>query len=76
MAQAEYIITAICELVSRGQPPTFTSAWPAHTKLVAVPAGNVPHPIHSEADPEVLERRTDVHSGPAGMRAHKNWRVS
>src|SRR5262245_11811802 len=59
MARAECIITAICELMSRRQPPKFTSAWPAHTELVAVLAGNVPHPIHSETDPEDLERRTD-----------------
>ena len=59
MAQAECITTAICELMSRGLPPKSTSPWPAHTEVVAALAGNVPHPIHSEADPEDLERRAD-----------------
>ena len=59
MAQAKCITTAICELVSRGQPPKSTKRRPVHTEFVAALAGNVPQPIHSEADPEDLERRAD-----------------
>jgi hypothetical protein len=31
----------------------------AHTELVAVLAGNVPHPIYASADSEDLDRRAD-----------------
>ena len=60
MAQAERITTAIRELMSRGQPPKSTNpVRAAHTKFVAVLAGNVPHPIHSDGDSEDLEGRAD-----------------
>ena len=46
MAQAECIITAIRELMSRGQPPKSTNLVRlAHTEFVAALAGNVPHLI-------------------------------
>ena len=60
MAQAERITTAIRELMSRGQPPKSTNpVRAAHTEFVAVLAGNVPHPIHSDGDSEDLEGRAD-----------------
>jgi hypothetical protein len=59
MTQAECITTAIRKLMSRGQPPKSTNPRPAHTEFVAALAGNVPHPIHSEAHPEDLEKRAD-----------------
>ena len=60
MAQAECIITAIRELMSRGQPPKSTNLVRlAHTEFVAALAGNAPHPIHSDVDSEDLERRAD-----------------
>ena len=60
MAQAESITTAIRELMSRGRPPKSTSpVRAAHTEFVAALAGNVPHPIHSEANSEDLEGRAD-----------------
>ena len=58
MAQAERITTAIRELMSRGRPPKSTSpVRAAHTEFVAALAGNVPHPIHSDANCEALEGR-------------------
>ena len=60
MAQAECIITAIRELMSRGRPPKSTSPVRlAHIELVAALAGNVPHPIHADVDSEDLEGRAD-----------------
>ena len=60
MAQAECIITAIRELMSRGRPPKSTSPVRlAHTEFVATLAGNVPHPIYAEVDSEDLEERAN-----------------
>jgi hypothetical protein len=60
MTQAECLTTAVRELMSRGQPPKSTSRRrAAHTEFVAALAGNVPHPIHSEANSEDLERQAD-----------------
>ena len=60
MAQAESITTAIRELMSRGRPLKSTNpVRAAHSEFVAALAGNVPHPIHSKAHPEDLERRAD-----------------
>ena len=58
MAQAESIITAIRELMSRGWPSKSTSPVRlAHTEFVAVVAGNVPHPIYADSDD--LDGRAD-----------------
>ena len=60
MAQAESVTTAIPELMSRGQPIKSTSpAHAAHAEFVAALPWNVPHPIHSEANSEDLDRRGD-----------------
>jgi hypothetical protein len=60
MAQAETITTAIRELMSRGQAPKSTNlARAAHTEFVAALAGNVPHPIRSDAGCEALKSRAD-----------------
>jgi hypothetical protein len=60
MAQADSITTAICKLMSRGRPPKFTNpVRAAHSEFVAALAGNVPHPIHSDAGSEDLEGRAD-----------------
>jgi hypothetical protein len=60
MAQAECIITAIRELMSRERPPKSTSPLRlAHIKLVAALAGNVPHPIYAHVDSEDLDGRAD-----------------
>jgi len=60
MAQAECITTAIRELMSRGRLPKSTNpVWLAHTELVAVLAGNGPHPIDAVADSEDLDSRAD-----------------
>jgi hypothetical protein len=60
MAQAECVTTAIRELMSRGRPPKSTSpVRAAHAEFVAALTGNVPHPIHSKAHPEDLERGAD-----------------
>jgi hypothetical protein len=60
MAQAECITTAIRELMSRGRLPKSTNPVRlAHTELVAVFAGNVPHPIYAVADSEDLDSRAD-----------------
>ena len=60
MAQADSITTAIRELMSRGRPPKSTNpVRAAHSEFVAALAGNVPHPIHSDAGSEDLEGRAD-----------------
>ena len=60
MAQAECIITAVRQLMSRGQPQKSTSPVRlAHTEFVATLAGNVPHPIYAEVDSEDLEERAN-----------------
>jgi hypothetical protein len=60
MAQAECIITAIRELMSRGRPPKSTSSvHAAHTELVAAIAGNPPNPIYADVDSEDLDGRAD-----------------
>jgi hypothetical protein len=60
MAQAEYIITAIRELMSRGRPPKSTSpVRAAHTELVAALAGNPPKPIYADLDSEDLDGRAN-----------------
>jgi hypothetical protein len=60
MAQAECIITAIRELMSRGRPPKSTNPVRlAHIELVAALAGNVPHPIFADVDSEDLNGRAD-----------------
>ena len=60
MAQAECIITAVRQLMSRGQPLKSTSPVRlAHTEFVATLAGNVPHPIYAEVDSEDLEERAN-----------------
>ena len=60
MAQAECIITAVPQLVSRGQPLNSTSPVRlAHTEFVAALAGNVPQPIYADVDSEDLEGRVD-----------------
>src|SRR5262249_6854060 len=60
MAQAECIITAIRELMSRGRPPKSTSPVQlAHTEFVAALAANVPHPIYADVDSEDLDGRAD-----------------
>ena len=60
MAQAESVITAIRELMSRGRPPKSTSpVWLAHTEFVAALAGNNPHPIYAEVDADDLDGRAD-----------------
>jgi hypothetical protein len=59
MAQAERIITAIRELMCRGQPLKSTSSVrAAHTEFVAILAGNGPR-RHFDTSPEDLERRAD-----------------
>src|SRR5438094_7330050 len=60
MAQAECIITAIRELMSRGLPAQSTSSVRlAHIELVAALAGNVPYPIYADVDSEDLDGRAD-----------------
>ena len=60
MAQADSITTAIRQLMSRGRPPKSTSpVRAAHTEFVTALAGNVPHPIGSDANCEALEGRAD-----------------
>ena len=60
MAQAECIITAIRELMSRGWPPKSTNPVRlAHIELVAALAGNVPRPIFADVDSEDLNGRAD-----------------
>jgi len=60
MAQAECIITAIRELMSRGRPPSSTSpARLAHSEFVAALAANVPRPIYADVDSEDLDGRAD-----------------
>ena len=46
--------------MSRGRPPKSTNpVRAAHSEFVAALAGNVPHPIHSDAGSEDLEGRAD-----------------
>ena len=60
MAQAECIITAVRQLMSRGQPLKSTSPVRlAHTEFVVALAGNVPHPIYADVDSEDLEERAN-----------------
>jgi hypothetical protein len=60
MAQANRIITAIRELMSRGRPPQSTNPMRlAHIEFVAALAGNVPHPIYADVDSEDLDGRAD-----------------
>jgi hypothetical protein len=60
MAQADSITTAIRKLMSHGRPPKSTNpVRAAHSEFVAALAGNVPHPIHSDAGSEDLEGRAD-----------------
>jgi hypothetical protein len=60
MAQAESITMAISKLMSCGRPPKSTNpVRAAHSEFVAALAGNVPHPIHSDAGSEDLEGRAD-----------------
>jgi hypothetical protein len=60
MAQAESVITAIRELMSRGRPPKSTSPVRlAHTELVAAFAGNIPHPIYVDVNADDLDARAD-----------------
>jgi hypothetical protein len=60
MAQAERITTAIRELMSRGRPLKSTSpVRAAHTEFGAALAANAPRPLHSEANSEDLEGRTE-----------------
>jgi hypothetical protein len=53
MAQAECIITAVRQLMSRGQPLKSTS--PLRLAL----AGNMPQPIYADVDSKDLEGRAD-----------------
>ena len=60
MAQAECIITAIRELMSRGLPAQSTSSVRlAYIEFVAALAGNVPRPIYADVDSEDLNGRAD-----------------
>ena len=60
MAQAECIITAIRELMSRGRPLKSTNPVRlAHIEFVAALAENVPHPIHADVDSEDLSGRVE-----------------
>ena len=60
MAQAECLITAIRELMSRGRPPKSTSPVRlAHIEFVAALAGNAPHPLYADVDSEDLDGRAD-----------------
>jgi len=60
MAQADCIITAIRELMSRGRPPKSTTpVWLAHTEFAAALAGNAPDPIYADVDSEDLDGRAD-----------------
>jgi hypothetical protein len=60
MAQAAGITTAIRQLMSRGRPPKSTSRVRlAHTELIAALAGNIPHPIYAEANPDDVGARAD-----------------
>src|SRR6266550_2671494 len=60
MAQAEYITTAIRELMSRGGSPKSTSpVRAAHTELVTAIAGNPPRSICIDVDSDDLHGRAD-----------------
>ena len=72
MARAERITTAIRELMSRGRPPKSTSpVRAAHTKLVAVLAGNPPHPICAAVD-----ALGAIRNAAEEMRDRGIWRAS
>jgi len=56
MAQAERISMAIRELMSRGRPVNSTNpVRAAYTEFIAALAGNVPSPIHRDANWDSLE---------------------
>jgi hypothetical protein len=58
MAQAECIITAIRELMSREGPPKSKSpVLAAHTEFVVALAGNLPYSIHTDVDSDELDGR-------------------
>jgi hypothetical protein len=59
MAQAEYITTAIRELMSRGLPLSTSPVRAAHTELVAALAGNPPRPIYTDVVSDDLRSRAD-----------------
>ena len=60
MAQADSIIMAIRELMSRGQPPKSTNpVRAAHAEFVVALAGNAPQPIRSVFDLADLDDRAD-----------------
>src|SRR5436309_13978842 len=60
MAQAECIITAIRELMSRGLPAQSTSSVRlGYIEFVVALAGNVPHPVYADIDSEDLDGRAD-----------------
>ena len=60
MAQADYITTAIRQLMSRGQPPESTNPVRAvHAEFVAALAGNAPQPIRSAFGAADLDDRAD-----------------
>ena len=59
MAQAESIVTAIRELMSRGRLKSTSPVRAAHTELVATLAGNPPSPIYADVESEELDGRAD-----------------
>jgi hypothetical protein len=60
MAQADRIITAIPQLLSRGPPSKSASLVRlAHTELIGALAGNVPHAIYVEANSDDLDDRAE-----------------
>jgi hypothetical protein len=60
MAQAESIITAIREVMSRDLPKKSTCpVRAAYTELVAALAGNPPHRIYPELSSDDLDARAD-----------------
>jgi hypothetical protein len=60
MVQAEWIITPIRRLMSRGRPPKSTSpVRPAHAEFIAAVARNIPQPIYAEVDADDLDGRAD-----------------
>jgi hypothetical protein len=60
MAQAERIIKANRELMSRVRRPKSTSPLRlAHSELIAALAGNIPHPIYEGATADDLDDRAE-----------------
>src|SRR5690349_8910476 len=60
MAQAERIIKASRELMSRVRRPKSTSPLRlAHSELVAALVGNIPHPIYDGATADDLDDRAE-----------------